>query len=127
MLHEVYGVDLVGDWIRVELGDEPQTVPTKTLHTYAGFLMLPEPVGQRICYGSSMLQRVPELYAEVLPAVGHVFDGTGGYDTLLGRFRYRGATARAVEQAIRATLANYEYHLEDAASKSTGQADLQLP
>lgn len=113
VLRDVYGVDLIGDWIHVELGDNPQTVPVATPHEYAGFLMLPEPIGRRIRSRPSMVGRIPGLYDEVLPAIGHVFDGKGGYNAILGRFRYRGATPEAVEQAVYATLADYAYVLED--------------
>ncbi len=118
VLHEVYGADLVGDWIRVELGDEPQTVPIGNLHTIAGFLMIPEPVGRRVLARPSMLGRIPDLYAEVLPEIGHVFDGKGGYDTLLGRFRYKGESADAVARAIEATLAGYSCVLEGSGMRT---------
>jgi hypothetical protein len=112
---DVYGVDLVGDWIRIILGDEPQTVPSIGIHEHAGFLMLPEPVGRRLRSRTSLLGRISGLYAEELPDVGHLFDGQGGYDTILGRFRYRGDSAEAVERAILDTLARYSYTFEDTA------------
>lgn len=112
---DVYGIDLVGDWIRIELGQEPVTTPGVDTGEHAGFLMLPEAVGHRVVARRSMVGTVPELYAEVLPPVGHVFDGHGGYETLLGRFRYRGASAEAVERAIRHTVDAYRYELEPVA------------
>jgi hypothetical protein len=112
VLRDVYGVDLVGDWIRIELGESPRTSVTRPVGDVAGFLMVPEAVGQRLVARSSVLGTVPELYAEVLPPVGHVFDGEGGYDRILGRFRFRGPNSAAVEQAIQQTLRRYDYVLE---------------
>lgn len=114
VFRDVYGVDLVGDWVRMELGEEPRTAPGPATDEHGGFLMIPEPVGQRVTARRSMMGAVPELYAEVLPPVGHVFDGHGGYETLLGRFRYRAPTAEAIERAIERTLDLYEYELAPA-------------
>ena len=104
---DVYGVDLVGDWIRLELGEQPQTLPART-GEFGGFLMLPEPVGRQLLQRPSLVGTVPGLYAEQLPEPGHVFTGDGGYDTILGRFRYRGPSPQAVEAAILATLDQYQ-------------------
>lgn len=112
VLRDAYGVDLVGDWIRIELGEEPRTVPGTNHAGHTGFLMIPEPVGQRLVSRESMVGRVPHLYAEELPEPGHVFDGHGGYDILLGRFRYRASNASAIDEAIDATLGAYHYRLE---------------
>ncbi|HEY0641354.1 MAG TPA: ATP-grasp domain-containing protein [Pseudonocardiaceae bacterium] len=112
---DVYGVDLIGDWIRIELGMRPRTLPAAPPAEHAGFLMLPEPVGHTLRSRTPMLGRIPHLYDEVLPPVGHVFDGNGGYETILGRFRYRGADADAVESAIRTTIADYSYVLTENA------------
>jgi biotin carboxylase len=109
---DVYGVDLLGDWVQMELGRPPRTVPGGNAAEHAGFLMIPEPVGYRVAARTPVLGTVEGLYAELLPDVGHVFDGHGGYDVLLGRFRYRGASAEAVQDAIEATLKQYRYELD---------------
>jgi hypothetical protein len=111
---DVYGVDLLGDWVQMELGRPPRTAPGGNAAEHAGFLMIPEAVGQRMTARTSLLGTIDCLYAEELPEAGHVFDGHGGYDTLLGRFRYRGASAEAVRAAIDATLERYRYELERA-------------
>ena len=105
---DVYGVDLIGDWIRLELGEQPLTVPAAAVE-HGGFLMLPEPVGMQLLDRPSLVGTVPGLYAEVLPDPGHVFTGEGGYDEILGRFRFRADTADAVETAILATIDRYRY------------------
>lgn len=114
VFNDVYGVDLIGDWIRLELGRAPLTAPGRDEGEHAGFLMIPEAVGYRVTGRESLLGRVEGLYAELLPDVGHVFDGHGGYDALLGRFRYRAASAEAVQDAIDATLNLYRYELARA-------------
>lgn len=116
VLRDVYRVDLIGDTIRLELGERPVTVPKEgdgdADREHGGFLLIPEAHGKRLVSRSSMVGAVPTLYAEALPAPGHVFDGKGGYNRILGRFRYRGPSAAAVEEAIVATQAQYEYVLE---------------
>ena len=51
-----------------------------------------------------MTDVVPEVYAEVLPAVGDVFDGRGGYYLIGGRFRLRGTDHRQVRRAVPGAL-----------------------
>ncbi|WP_255950793.1 ATP-grasp domain-containing protein [Streptomyces odontomachi] len=113
VLHEVYGIDLFQEWIRVLLGEAPVGIPASgpDPQLYAGFLMLPEPEGHTLLSRTSMLGRVPHLYAEELPQPGHHFDGSGGYEAILGRFRFRGPSAKDVEQAILETIASYHYEL----------------
>jgi biotin carboxylase len=111
---DVYGVDLLGDWVQMELGRAPRTVPGENAAEHAGFLMIPEAVGRQVAARTPVLGTIDCLYAELLPDVGHVFDGHGGYDILLGRFRYRGASADAVQAAIHATLEQYRYELGGA-------------
>jgi hypothetical protein len=38
-----------------------------------------------------------------------VFDGKGGYDDILGRFRYRGGSEEEIESAIVDTLLRFHY------------------
>lgn len=117
VLQNVYGVDLIGDWIRLELGQDPITLPDpdRPDAEHGGFLLIPEAHGKRVLSRTSMLDAVPELYAEELPVPGHEFDGKGGYKFILGRFRYRGRDSAAVEAAILATQREYRCELEDIA------------
>ncbi|MGW0854318.1 ATP-grasp domain-containing protein [Streptomyces sp. NPDC002690] len=110
-VRDVYGVDLFAEWVRIVLGESPSTVPA-VRGGHAGFLMFPEPVGHRLVARTSMLGEVPHLYAEQLPEPGRVFTGDGGYEEILGRFRYRGPSPEAVEQAIVRTASEYTYELE---------------
>jgi biotin carboxylase len=112
---DVYGVDLIGDWIRLELGERAAltTSAAGPIKEHAGFLMIPEPVGSRLRARNTLAGTIPALYEEVLPPIGAIFDGNGGYDKILGRFRYRGRSAGEVENAIRETLARYTYLLDE--------------
>ncbi|MEU4926545.1 ATP-grasp domain-containing protein [Streptomyces yokosukanensis] len=115
VFQDVYGVDLIGDWIRLELGEPPVTLPPadRPDTEHGGFLLVPEPRGKRLVSRPSMVGTVPGLYAEELPAAGHEFDGKGGYRFILGRFRYRAPSPTAVEQAILRTQSAYDCVLED--------------
>ncbi|MFF1925211.1 acetyl-CoA carboxylase biotin carboxylase subunit family protein [Streptomyces sp. NPDC058221] len=113
VLHDVYGVDLVGDWLRVVIAQAPRTLPPRTPREHAGFLMLPEPEGMTLVSRESLLERVECLYSEVLPEPGHRFDGAGGYEELLGRFRYRAPSAKHITDAVVETLQTYRYVLTE--------------
>ncbi|MGW2840637.1 ATP-grasp domain-containing protein [Streptomyces sp. NPDC001493] len=113
VLEDVYGVDLVGDWLRVVMSQAPRTLPEGTPREHAGFLMLPEPAGLTLVSRQSPMERVECLYAEELPEPGHHFDGAGGYDELLGRFRYRAPSAKHIADAVAETLRTYRYVLTE--------------
>ncbi|GHE27347.1 hypothetical protein GCM10017673_31860 [Streptosporangium violaceochromogenes] len=108
VLRDVYGVDVIGDWIRLQLGERPRTIGARAESTeIAGYLQVPGPVGHRLLSRPSLAGVVEGLYGEDLPEPGHRFTGPSGHETLLGRFRYRAPTAAAVEAAIEATLAAF--------------------
>ncbi|MFJ7625096.1 acetyl-CoA carboxylase biotin carboxylase subunit family protein [Streptomyces sp. NPDC097595] len=112
VLQEVYGLDLFREWVRVLLGARPAgPVAAAAATEHVGFLMLPEPVGHTLVSRTGLVGRIPHLYAEELPDPGHRFDGKGGYEHILGRFRYRAASAESVERAIEDTLTAYHYEL----------------
>lgn len=111
VIHEVYGLDLFQEWVRVLLGASPSGSTASDSTEHVGFLMLPEPVGHTLVSRTGLVGRIPHLYAEELPSPGHRFDGSGGYEHILGRFRYRAASAPLIERAIEETLAAYHYEL----------------
>ncbi len=113
VIHDLFGVDLIGDWLRIDLEQQPTTVESSDSEApvLGGFLMIPEPVGSRLVARNSPIGSVNGLYDAVLPEIGHRFDGKGGYENILGRFRYRGASRQAIEAAIHRTLSLYHYEL----------------
>lgn len=108
VMYEVFGVDLAREWLRLQLGlSIREEWPTNV--TDAGFLLVPEPrilpcvVESR----SSMLGRVPHLYAESVPNPGDVFDGKGGYSHIGGRFRFRGGSEEEITASIHQVMREY--------------------
>ncbi|WP_432134822.1 MULTISPECIES: ATP-grasp domain-containing protein [unclassified Streptomyces] len=106
---EVYGVDLVAASALVQLGQEPSVAPTDLSGPVAGYLMMPEPPVRPAVVDAvtSLVDRVPGMYAETLPPPGAVLSGNGGAVHTAGVFRYRAARSADVEEAIRRTLAAY--------------------
>ena len=104
--NDVYGIDLVGSWIRLLLG---QPASLRMSPEVAGFAMIPEPreVPCEVVGATSLLGKLPTLYAEVLPSKGDRLDGHGGYDRISGRFRFRGPTSSAVERDVRLAMETY--------------------
>ncbi|MFG2598855.1 acetyl-CoA carboxylase biotin carboxylase subunit family protein [Streptomyces sp. NPDC048462] len=120
---EVYGIDLVAASALVQLGEELRIEPMDLSGPVAGYLMMPEPPVRPAVVESvtSLVDRVPELYAETLPPPGTVLSGNGGAVHTAGTFRFRAATSARVEEAIRHTLASYrlDWHPLDAHSADT--------
>jgi hypothetical protein len=111
VMHDIFGVDLYEGWVQQQL-DPAFPIHTKNDATLAGFLLIPEPLGKRLVK-VSVPQKINTLYASVVPPLNHVFDGHGGYDTILGRFRYRGENESQIETAIYETLQQFSYRLEE--------------
>ncbi|MDH6225230.1 ATP-grasp domain-containing protein [Streptomyces sp. MJP52] len=115
---EVYGVDLVAASALVQLGETPAVAPMDLDGPVAGYLMMPEPPVRPAVVRSvtSLVDRVPGMYAETLPPPGAVLSGNGGAVHTAGVFRYRGDSAEEVRSAIRRTLAAYrlDWHPLDA-------------
>ncbi|SDI71915.1 ATP-grasp domain-containing protein [Actinokineospora alba] len=107
---EVYGLDLLEVATRLTLGESPRLAPSAAGGEAGGYLLMPEPPVRpcRVVSTTSLLDRVPEMYAEVLPAPGAVLDGTGGAKETGGRYRFRAATGRDVERAVRQVIDAYE-------------------
>ncbi|MFJ1897752.1 MULTISPECIES: acetyl-CoA carboxylase biotin carboxylase subunit family protein [unclassified Streptomyces] len=120
---EVYGIDLVAASALVQLGEELRIEPMDLAGPVAGYLMMPEPPVRPAVVESvtSLVDRVPELYAETLPPPGTVLSGNGGAVHTAGTFRYRAGTSEEVEAAIRQTMASYrlDWHPLDEHSTDT--------
>ncbi|GAA2419845.1 acetyl-CoA carboxylase biotin carboxylase subunit family protein [Streptomyces mauvecolor] len=113
---DLYGIDLFGEAFRTTLGIGPLSDEgeLKGVEASGGWLVFPEPKPwpTRLVDRVSLSGVVPEVYAEALPAPGHVFDGEGGYDHAGGRFLFRGGSQAAVHRAIREAIARYRLEVE---------------
>jgi hypothetical protein len=108
---DVLGIDLFGEAFRAALDLPVLTMPEEFADpSGGGFVMVPErgPLPSRVVSRTPMAGVVPEVYAEVLPEVGSVFDGKGGYYHIGGRFRLRGKGYADVHRAATEIIENYE-------------------
>ena len=105
---EVHGVDLASAAVDVQLGRQPSIGAPATWRT-GGWLLIPTPVPAPCRVVATDLPVAPEQrpYAQVVPPVGYVIPKVGGYEHVGARFRFQGASATEVEQAIRATAGRF--------------------
>ncbi|MGF6960416.1 ATP-grasp domain-containing protein [Paraburkholderia youngii] len=123
LFHDLYGVDLFALWAAQQSGDKARlatqlqaALDASASSARGGFLMLPEPVG-KVFVDAKLLREIPALYEAVFPKPHHFFDGTGGYATLLARFRYRAASEHEIATGIHTTLDNFQYTLAEIAAR----------
>ncbi|WP_416903331.1 ATP-grasp domain-containing protein [Micromonospora echinospora] len=107
---ELFGIDLLAETFRTTVGLPPATPATAhTEPTGGGWLIFPEPrpLPSRVVARTSPRGEVDGIYAEVLPEVGEVFDGTGGYLHVGGTFRFHGPDEVTVRRDVRRTIERY--------------------
>jgi hypothetical protein len=113
---DVYGIDLFCEAFRTTIGLAPLSDEDelRLVAGSGGWLVFPEPTPwpQRVVSQTSLIGVVPEVYAETLPAVGHVFDGDGGYDHAGGRFLFQGTSEASVRRAVLEAIARYSLDVE---------------
>ncbi|MCC3771408.1 acetyl-CoA carboxylase biotin carboxylase subunit family protein [Streptomyces sp. UNOC14_S4] len=125
---DIFHIDLYGEAVRAALGLPPLTPPEELVRpgpgVGAGWLVLPEPTPwpQRVVARNSLVEAVPECYAEALPHPGQVFTGDGGYDHAGGRFLFRGPDEATVRAAVLAGIARYR--LETTAADAPSDASV---
>jgi hypothetical protein len=121
---EVYGVDLFEAWVRMLLGESPALPRVDVTSEAGGYLLMPEPPVRpcRVRRATSLADRIPEVYAEVVPTPGAILDGTGGAKETAGHYRFRAPTSAQVEAAIHRAMAAYELEWEPAGERSAGSA-----
>ncbi|WP_051942870.1 ATP-grasp domain-containing protein [Streptacidiphilus rugosus] len=100
---DLYGIDLMEEAFRATLGLPSRTAPEEfDEYRAGGWALMPEPrpLPSRITDVRGLGGGIPQVYEEISPAVGDVFDGTGGYWHVGGRFRLRGRDQAEVRQAV---------------------------
>ncbi|MFF9025178.1 ATP-grasp domain-containing protein [Streptomyces eurythermus] len=118
---DLYGIDLMGEAFRATLGLPPLTAAEEfPRHRAGGWALMPEPrpLPSRVVGCRPVREEIPEVYEEIVPAVGEVFDGTGGYGHVGGRFRLRGADERAVRAAVLRIMDRYHLDAEPVAART---------
>lgn len=112
LMRDLFDIDLVGAWVRLQVNGQLD-LPLASAGTVGGWLLIPEPdeIPCEVVRCDPLGEAVPYLYKEILPAIGHVFHGDGGYETIAGRFRFKGPSSAAVEQSIYDVLAAFRIEL----------------
>lgn len=120
---ELHGFDLMEQAFRIQCGqtveERPEAAGAPT--EYGGHLLVPAPARRpcRITGITSMLGRRPGPYAEALPRTGDVVPPADSfYEHVGGRFRFRGASSRAVVDGITRTVADFSVSAEPVADLS---------
>jgi hypothetical protein len=118
LMRDLFEIDLVGAWVRQQVDGRPHLSRSDLRGTCGGWLLIPEPdqIPSELEQCSAQIGKVPHLYKEILPAVGHVFRGDGGYENIAGRYRFSGPNSAAVERSIYAVLAGFDMRLRRATS-----------
>ncbi|MFC4031958.1 acetyl-CoA carboxylase biotin carboxylase subunit family protein [Streptomyces polygonati] len=114
---DLFGIDLFEEAFRTTVGLPPLSAAAEPrAEGTGGWLVFPEPRPwpRRVTSRTSLVGRIPEVYAEALPEPGHLFDGQGGYDHAGGRFLLRGADERQVRAAVLAAISQYALETEPA-------------
>jgi biotin carboxylase len=108
---EVHGYDLMEAAFRIALGDRPAFAEESgSISEVGGWLLAPAPTERpcRILEITPMTGRTPGPYAEALLSPGDILpDAAAYYEHVGGRFRFRGPTSAAVEEAVVATARDF--------------------
>ncbi|GAA1964230.1 biotin carboxylase [Catenulispora subtropica] len=106
-LAEVHGFDLVREWIRLQMGQEPAAPGGPAV---GGALLVPGTVGARVRRVEDLSGRIPGLYAQVSAEVGKVLEG----EDLVAGFRFRGTDTDAVLEGMARALREFVFELDAA-------------
>jgi hypothetical protein len=126
VIRDLFGIDLVGEWLRIEFGLPPINSEGSNKSISGGFLMIPEPKNLpcKVVNRTSLLYDIPEIYNEILPQVGDVFESKGSYDRISGRFHFKGDSEKAVETAIRKAIQQFQIDVISSSSELVGTDDM---
>ena len=107
---ELHGYDLMDAAFQLQLQRPVPQGQMGSPEEIGGYLLIPAPGARpcRITEVTSMVGSTPGPYAEALLEVGDILPlADAYYEHVGGRFRFRGATSRDVEQALVATAAAF--------------------
>lgn len=112
---EVHDLDLMEVAFRNQLALPPVVIPPLRTDEVGGWLLVPAPESRpcRITGVTSMVGRSPGPYAEAVLDPGDVLpEADSYYEHVGGRFRFRGASTLAVEEAIQRTAEAFRVEAE---------------
>lgn len=107
LMKKLFDVDLISCFFKTQIGEK---IYFDLLNNseIGGFLLIPEPkeIPCIVKEVTSMKDNIESLIVEVLPTIGTVFDGNGGYYFNSGRFLFVGSKDK-VEQNINEVIENF--------------------
>ncbi|MFI6317460.1 acetyl-CoA carboxylase biotin carboxylase subunit family protein [Nonomuraea sp. NPDC050556] len=106
LMHAAHGVDLLAEWIRIQLGEPPSPLPRSGA---AGSLLFPGSPGRRVADVTSL----PGAHHQELAPAGHLFTGPPDLD-LAAAYYFAAPTEHEVRQAMERALELVEVRLEEA-------------
>lgn len=106
MIHAAHGIDLLAEWIRIQLGDPPSPAPRSGA---AGALLFPGVPGRRVAAVTSL----PGLHHQEPAPAGHLFTGPPDLD-LAAAYYFTAPTEQEVRQAMERAIDLVEVRLEEA-------------
>lgn len=115
LIKDLYGIDLIKEWIRLEIGtfkDTSLNISDKSIQ--GGFLLIPEPdeVPCRVQFVTSLIDSSNYIYKEIIPNCGDILDGHGGYEKISGRFLFRGEKSSQIEEAIYKAIDTFQIKVD---------------
>lgn len=111
LTEKVFGINLFEPWLAA-FCDEKVTIPAVTGDPSGGWLIIPKPedLPARVVTATSMREKCPTIWRELVPEAGEVLPVGGSYDAVhSGRFILVGDEAD-VEEDIRRIIA--DFHIE---------------
>jgi hypothetical protein len=116
LLNRAFGVNLYEIWLRA-MGGDPVPLPAREGDPSGGWLVIPKPaeLPARVISATSVRDRVPTVWRELVPAPGDVLEPGGSYDALhSGRFILLADREEQVEADICRILETFELEVVPA-------------
>lgn len=112
LIKKVFSIDLVECLLRCQMLECVDDVKEKRNFSSGGFLLFPEPLKEPVKVKKVVnFSYLETLNYAIVPKVGQILDGNGGYYFNAGRFMFSGDKA-SVKQEMQVVLENYEVEYE---------------